>query len=151
MTCQKTNLPLFAATLLLGLSASIHAEGTWSFSSWTSGFTPAQGNLIRNVLPSSYSGLSNSEGGKNVAFLTDGAALPGDMGCTQCLGNNAVLTWTFDSPVSIREVKVYCSKVIETDPIAFVHGLEGCKIRSISPGIRNFKQTVMLLFSFPVY
>ena len=107
MTCQKTNLPLFAATLLLGLSASIHAEGTWSFSSWTSGFTPSTDNLVRNVLPSSYSGLSNSEGGKNVAFLTDGVASPGDKGATQCLGNNAVLTWTFDSPVSIREVKVY--------------------------------------------
>lgn len=107
MSSPKANLPLLAAAVLLGLAAPARAAGTWTFDSWSDGFTPAEGNLIRNVLPSSYSGLSNSEGGKNVAYLTDGVALPGDMGGTQCLGNNAVLTWTFDSPVSIREVKVY--------------------------------------------
>ena len=95
---------LFAAIFSCG---TLCAEGTWSFSSWTDGFQPADDNLILDALPSASSGLSNSEGGKNVAILTDGFAAPKDLGATQCLGNNASLTWSFASPVSIREVRVY--------------------------------------------
>ena len=96
-----------ALALVLFLAAPARAEGTWTISSWTSGFTASDDNLILHQTPSAASGLYNADGAKDVRVLTDGYAAPLEKGATQCLGNNAVLTWSFASPVSIREVRVY--------------------------------------------
>lgn len=84
--------------------------GTWTGSDWTLNFTLAQDNLICGLLPASSStGFNNSEGGKNKALLTDGLASPLGKELTQCLGNNAVLTYEFGKEVSISEVRIYAT------------------------------------------
>ena len=93
---------LFVFTCLMARAG----VGAWTTGNWSSGFTPSPDNLISNISPSASSGLSNNEGGKNVKLLTDGrgASAKGDV---QCVGNNAVLTYTLPQASRVNEVRIY--------------------------------------------
>ncbi len=94
-------LPAFAAPV-----TTYAGVGAWTTGNWSTGFTAAEDNLIGGLSPSASSGLSNSEGGKNVMLLTDGqgASAKGDV---QCVGNNAVLTYTLPQASRVNEVRIY--------------------------------------------
>ena len=101
----RANL-VFAMMLVLAAPAARAGVGAWTKGSWSSGFTAAEDNLIAGFSPSASSGLSNSEGGKNVKLLTDGrgASATSD---AQCIGNNAVLTYTLPQASRVNEVRIY--------------------------------------------
>ena len=87
------NLALAALLACLAVPA-LARVGEWQVGTWGGGFTAAETNLIAGLAPSSSSGIRNTYGGKNVALLTNGAAVPKVQAATQCLCNNAVLTYT---------------------------------------------------------
>ena len=101
---------LFHLSLLLfTFSAfSAFAAPTWTTGTWTT-FTAASGNLLKGLTPSSYSGLSTSEGQKNVAVFTDGEA-PLTNSKSTTLGNNATLVYSFTYPSRLDAVRFYTSQ-----------------------------------------
>ena len=107
MNSPRFRLITLASQLIVCACLTARAGvGAWTKGSWSSGFTPSPDNLISNFSPSASSGLSNNEGGKNVKLLTDGkgASAKTDV---QCLGNNAVLTYTLERPSRVTEVRIY--------------------------------------------
>ena len=98
---------VLAASLLVFTCLMARAGvGAWTTGNWSSGFTAASDNLIGGLSPSASSGLSNNEGGKNVKLLTDGrgASAKSDV---QCIGNNAVLTYTLPQASRVNEIRIY--------------------------------------------
>ena len=86
------------------VSLAARATSQWTCGSWMAGFTAAENNIVRGLVPT---GVGNSG-----YLLTDGQA---EVGANKSgvntveVGNGKTLTFTFDSPMIVREVRVYAT------------------------------------------
>ena len=80
--------------------------GTWYDSSWQSGFTPAEGNILIYRTPDPATGLDQREGTLGYAGLTDGEAVANNKYKTTALVDNASLTYTLAKATAIDEVRI---------------------------------------------
>ena len=144
------NLALAALLVCLAVPA-LARVGEWQVGTWSGGFTAAETNLIAGLAPSSSSGIRNTYGGKNVALLTDGAAVPKVQTATQCLANNAVLTYTLPQASHVDEVRIYSTwsdkgrDMLSVASIA-VEDITGATYE-ISPGPTNYQSTTFCNFA----
>ncbi len=104
----------FVSVAMLAISAVAEEitpspQAVWETSSWNSGFSFADNNILRvsSLDAEASSGLSTSEGSRTYSVLTDGAAAPKDNSKTTCLANNASLTYVFPEAHSVKEVRIY--------------------------------------------
>lgn len=83
--------------------------GVWYTSSWSSGFTAAENNILRGKVPDPASfGLGEREGSKSYDALTDGAAtVRNNKDNVTCLTNNASLIYGFSEGKTVKEVRIY--------------------------------------------
>lgn len=89
---------LCAAAVCGFVSLTARATSQWTCGSWMNGFTAAENNIVRDLIPT---GVGSWQ-------MTDGKATAATS-ATPTISNGGSVTFTFDSPMIVREVRVYAT------------------------------------------
>ena len=134
-----------AAVVAVGFALGASAA-SWTTSTWST-FTAAEGNIIKGKTPSA-GAVSRSESTADASVLTDGEGVTGvEKAKVATIGNNGFLTYTFDYPSRVDEVRLYTvawggrrkitvTKVSVTDEFGSSHDVGGGV--DYNGGTRNF-------------